>query len=405
MALGIDLTAISRPTTGLETVAIEMTKALLRADHANEYVLFFSRKVHPAFRDVSRSFKEVILRSRNEVITKSACFPFLSAVRNLDFLHFPIFPPPWRCACPHGWTVPDATPWLYPETMKFNSRFYFRVLGGMAIRNSRLLITDTQSSKNDLARLFKNHAAKLRVIAPGLRTLFRQLRAPDVLEKVRRKYSLPSDFLLFVGTIEPRKNLTGLLRSLTLLKAQTGFHPPLVIAGRKGWLYDSVFAELSASGLAKHVVLTGFVPDQDLVALYNLARAFVYPSLYEGFGLPCIEAMAAGCPVVTSNRGALLEVTGDAALHADPEDPHMLANSIRVVWEDEDERRQLIRKGFERARLFSWERYARETLKAFEEALCDGRAIPPVDRDEGRHSAHEVLLGSRSSIGPAKDAS
>lgn len=368
MRLGIDLTAVRRHVTGLETVAIEMTRALLRIDRRNEYMLFFSEQVHPAFENDRQNFKAVILHSRNEVISKNICLPFLSAVRNLDFMHFPVFPPPWMCPCRHGWTVPDATPWLYPETMKISSRLYFRILGGKAVRKSQLLITDTQASKGDLVRLFKSRAEKIRVINPGLRGIFRPLRDVATLERVKERYLLPSDFILYVGTVEPRKNLVGLLRALALLKTGGTFRPSLVIVGRKGWLFDSVFAEMSASSVTNDVIYTGFIPDEDLVAVYSMARAFVYPSLYEGFGLPCIEAMATGCPVVTSNRGALLEVTGDAAVHADPENPAMLAQTIREACVDEKRRAQLISKGFERAGFFSWDRSARETLQAFEEA-------------------------------------
>jgi glycosyltransferase involved in cell wall biosynthesis len=151
-----------------------------------------------------------------------------------------------------------------------------------------------------------------------------------------------------------------------MLRAEGNFSPSLVIAGRKGWLYDRIFSEVSSSGLRDAVTFTGYVPDEDLVALYSMARVFVYPSLYEGFGLPCIEAMACGCPVVTSNRGALLEVTGSAALHAEPEDVSSLAAAIRKACEDEGLRERLIRSGLGRCRLFSWETYGEEVLKAVE---------------------------------------
>lgn len=369
MRVGIDLTALWRPTTGMETVAIEMTRALLRQDRNNEYVLFFSGEVHASLADAEGSFTKVVLPMRNEVISKNFYLPFMSSVRALDFLHFPVFPPPWWCPCPHGWTVPDATPWLYPQTMNAKSRLYFKTLGNRAFRNCRLLITDTQASRSDLLGFFGQRADQVRVICPGIRTIFRPLRDPAAFTRVRKKYSLSPEFLLCVATLEPRKNILGLIQSFAMLKAEGGFSPSLVIAGRKGWLYDRMLSEVSSSGVRDAITFTGYVPDEDLLALYNMARVFIYPSFYEGFGLPCIEAMACGCPVVTSNRGALLEVTGDAALHAEPESIIHLASTIRKACKDESLREQLILRGLERARLFSWELYAKEMLGAMGEAV------------------------------------
>jgi len=353
----------------METVAIEMTRAMLRLDRQNEYVLFFSGEVHGSFAEAERSFTEVVLPMRNEVINKNLFMPLLQSVRALDFLHFPIFPPPWWCPCPHGWTVPDAGCWLYPKAMKAKSRLYFKTLGDRAFRNCRLLITDTQASRCDLLGLFGKRADKIRVIFPGMRKIFRPLRDEATFSRVRKKYSLPPEFVLCVATLEPRKNIHGLIQSFAMLKAEGRFSPSLVIVGKNRWRYERIFSEVSSSGLEDAVTFTGYVPDEDLLALYNMARVFVYPSFYEGFGLPCIEAMACGCPVVTSNRGALLEVTGDAALHAEPEDLTSLAGAIRRACEDEALREQLIRGGLKRCQLFSWESYAKEMLGAMGEAV------------------------------------
>ena len=369
MRVGIDLTAVWRPTTGLETVAVEMSRAMMRLDQENEYVLFFSREVHSAFTEFEGCFEKVVLPFQNEAICKNILMPFLPAIRTLDFLHFPVFPPPWWCACPHGWTMPDAAPWLYPETMKAKSRFYFKTLGQLAMRRCRLIVTDTNASKSDLLGVFGDRTENIRVIYPGTRPIFRQFRDAETLNRVRLKYSLPDEFILCVATLEPRKNLRTLIRSFAALKNEGNFKPSLVIVGRKGWLYDHLFSEVTSSNLRHEITFTGYVPDEDLLALYNLARVFVYPSLYEGFGLPCVEAMACGCPVVTSNRGALLEVTGNAALHAEPEDVRSLACAIKRACEDEAIRAQLIREGFERCRLFSWETYAEEMLKTVREVV------------------------------------
>ena len=367
MRIGIDLTAIWRPLTGMERVAIEMTRALLRLDQENEYVLFFSEDVHPVFADARSDFQPVIFPVRGELLSKNVFFTFSPAVSHLDFLHFPIFPPPWWCRCAHGWLVPDATPWLYPETMKRTSRIYFQTLGGHAMRTSRLLVTDTQASRSDLQRVFGALGDDIRVIEPGVRSNLRRVEDPAALNRLRQQYKLPEQFLLCVATLEPRKNVSRLLRAFQSLRQSGRTTASLVIVGRKGWLYDRILSDILAAGLNDGVIFTGHVADEDLAGLYSLARAFVYPSLYEGFGLPCIEAMACGCPVVTSNRGALLEVTGQAAVLADPEDVVSIASAIETVLHDAPLRQTLIERGLERAKVFTWDRYACAMMKAFEE--------------------------------------
>ncbi len=182
-------------------------------------------------------------------------------------------------------------------------------------------------------------------------------------DPVRRRYGVPREFILFVGTLEPRKNLGRILEAFRLLKTEQHFGPDLVLVGRKGWLCDPIFSRLSTSTLSKDVHLTGYVSDHDLLALYKMARLLVFPSLYEGFGLPAIEAMACGCPVVTSNRGALQEVTAGCALHCDPESIRSIAEAVWRTHTDESLRRELISQGLQRAASFSWKRYGEQFLE------------------------------------------
>jgi glycosyltransferase involved in cell wall biosynthesis len=368
MRIGIDLTAVWRPATGLEIVAIEMTKALLRADRKNDYVLFFAQQVHPALEEFAGRYQPVFSPRMHEALLKNIWFPLAGQAAKLDYLHFPVFPPPFWLPCATGWTVPDATPWAYPETMKASSRWYFRILGGRAARSSRVLITDSEAAREDLARHLDIPADKLHVIYPGVKPSFGVRRDVAAFERVRHCYGLPEKFILFVGTLEPRKNLARLLQAFRILKAERNFAPDLVIVGRKGWLCDSVFFALSDE-IRKSVVITGYVPNDDLVDLYNMASLLAFPSLYEGFGLPCVEAMVCGCPVVTSHRGALREITGDCALHTDPEDVRAIAEAIWNVSENHALREKLIERGLRRAALFSWDKYAESLLELVDRAL------------------------------------
>jgi glycosyltransferase involved in cell wall biosynthesis len=368
--IGIDLTAVWRPATGMEHVAIEMTKALLEVDRENEYVLFFSQEIHPGFLASIGRFEAVRVPRFHEVLTKNMFLPRLAAEEKLDYMHYPVFPPPWHSHCPTGWTLPDATPWLYPETMKLKSRWYYKILGGRAIDTSRVLITDTQASQQDLVSALRIQRERIHVIYPGLRSGFRQHHNAAEFERVRQVHNLPESFVLFVGTLEPRKNLSRILEAFRLLKKRHEFEPDLVIVGRKGWLYHPIFAQLSSEGLAGHVHITGYVSEDDLLALYNMARLLVFPSLYEGFGLPSIEAMACGCPVVTSDRGALREVTDNCAIHCDPENATAIAHALWLAHTDESLRQRLIASGLRRAMSFSWQRYAHQFLDILGHSLA-----------------------------------
>jgi glycosyltransferase involved in cell wall biosynthesis len=379
MRIGIDLTSIWRPATGNEHLAMEMTHALLRTDPRNEYVLFFSRQVHPTFRSLAGRFESILAPLTQELLVKHIWLSRAVAAAKLDYMHFPTFPPPWRLSCPMGWTLPDATPWVYPDTMKLKSRLYYTFMGARAVRTNRLLITDSYASRDDIINHVKTSPGQVHVIYPGLRSIFQCIHNGDDSERVRHNYHLPTEFILFVGTLEPRKNLSRILAACCALTTQHDFRPTLVIVGRKGWLYDPIFAELRNLGLSEQVRLTGYVPDEDLLALYSMARLLIFPSLYEGFGFPAIEAMACGCPVVTSNRGAQYEVTKDCAVHCDPENVTSIAEAMWQAYSDETLRARLVVNGVRRAASFSWNGYAERFLDVLGTVIEEGSVDDTVD--------------------------
>jgi glycosyltransferase involved in cell wall biosynthesis len=189
---------------------------------------------------------------------------------------------------------------------------------------------------------------------------------PDRCLMVRERYGLPAQYLLFVGTLEPRKNLTTLLHAYALLRAEgLGDGLKLVIAGRAGWLYADIFATVKTLALEGEVIFSGFVADEDLPDLYRGARLFVFPSLYEGFGLPILEAMASGIPVITSTTASMPEVAGDAAILVDPHDPKAVAEGMARVLAGDQVRQTLIQRGLRRAQQFAWDSVARTTLDVY----------------------------------------
>jgi glycosyltransferase involved in cell wall biosynthesis len=184
------------------------------------------------------------------------------------------------------------------------------------------------------------------------------------MSNVIKKYHLPKNFILYFGTIEPRKNISGLIRAFELLKEKNKDFKKvyLVIAGGKGWLFKNIFAMAARSKFAKHIIFTGFVSPEDKVYLYNLADLFVYPSFFEGFGFPPLEAMACGVPTITSNTSSLPEIAQDAALMVNPYDTDELAWAMEQVLSDVALRKELARRSLAQAKLFSWDKCARETL-------------------------------------------
>jgi len=212
---------------------------------------------------------------------------------------------------------------------------------------------------------------------------FQPITDPDTLARVRNRYGLPERFILYVGTIEPRKNLTTLLEAYAALTSRvsnlqypiSNIH--LVIAGRKGWLYEGFFRRLRELGLEREVVFPGFVPDEDLPALYSAAELFVFPSLYEGFGLPPLEAMACGTPVITSNSSSLPEVVGEVGIMVEPRDVRALAEAMELVLTDEGKRREMREKGLRQAARFSWKRTAQETLEVYRSVVGAERRSRP----------------------------
>jgi glycosyltransferase involved in cell wall biosynthesis len=190
----------------------------------------------------------------------------------------------------------------------------------------------------------------------------------SLIERVKARYGIRGDYILYVGTLQPRKNLRRLLKAYAMVQKRDET-PCLVIAGRKGWLYDQIFQQVERLGLETEVIFPGYVPQDDLPTLLSGACFFVFPSLYEGFGLPVLEAMACGTPVLCSNVSSLPEVAGNVALLVDPLDVESMAEAMNRLLQDEGLRAQLVERGFQQVRQFSWDRCARETLTVLEDTL------------------------------------
>jgi len=286
--------------------------------------------------------------------------PVERLIGKIDLVHAPDFVlPPTRART--ILTVHDLTFVLQPDCFEPALRRYLIGAVPRSLRRAGLILADSHATRVDLTQQMGVAAERIAVVYPGVSSRFRPLPA-EVIEPVRQRLGLPPAFLLFVGTLEPRKNLVRLVEALPHLTSPL----PLVIAGRKGWLYEDIFATVERLGLHDRVIFVDFVEDADLPALYNLAQAFVYPSLYEGFGLPALEALASGTSVVTTPVASLPEVVGAAAILVDPLDSVAIAAGIEQALARTAELRA---PGLAQAARFTWEESAQALLTCYRQML------------------------------------
>jgi len=236
-----------------------------------------------------------------------------------------------------------------------------------SIKKARTIITISEASKRDILKIYKVSEDKVVVVYPGIRAMNNTLN-PHVypMQELKTKFAIRDKYLLFVGTLQPRKNITRLIEAFSLVRKAKKHDVQLVIVGRKGWLYEEILAAPDTYAVRADVKFLDFVSDDELGMLYEQAQCFVWPSLYEGFGLPILEAMQHDCPVITSNVSSMPEAGGDAALYVDPLDVKDIADKIEEVLSDKELRKKMIEKGKKQIEKFSWEKAAKETLEVLE---------------------------------------
>ena len=353
MRIGIDATLV-RPdrVTGIERYALSLTRALAHLS-PSEIVLFTRPDPPPAL--TSLPVEQHASPLGHRVPMEQAWLPLAAARARIDLLHMLAFPTPplWRGRS--ILTVHDATPWLHPDTISVAMRYYYGPLYLQAVRRASAVITVSNAARDDLTAALGIAPGLVHVTHNGIEPRFFEARAAE---------GPRAPYLLAVGTLEPRKNLPVLLEAFRQLRADSR-DLQLVLVGRQGWTDP-----LPIGDLAAHVRLTGPLPDSELPELYAGAACFVLPSLYEGFGLPLAEAMAAGVPAVASDIAALREVGGDAVRYARVSDATAFAEAIRVTLDRRDEAAAMAARARERARRFTWEACARATLSTYRAVLA-----------------------------------
>jgi glycosyltransferase involved in cell wall biosynthesis len=259
-------------------------------------------------------------------------------------------------------TIHDLGYLYYPQAHTRSSRFYLHISTMFSVRAARRVIAISEATKRDLIGKYRVPAHKIKVIYHGRDPLFHPVSDQAKIREVIARYGITKLYCIHVGTLQPRKNLGLLVEAWDTLRQTLDNPPQLLLAGRRGWLYDSLLGSIQARGLGDLIKLADYVEREDLPALYSGAVAMTFPSLYEGFGLPPLEAMSCGTPVLVSNTSSLPEVVGDKGILLDPHDPAAWTDTLERVIADPQLRAELSRKGLERAAQFTWERCARETL-------------------------------------------
>jgi len=387
MRIGIDYTPGVTLGAGIGRYTRGLVQALADLDHVNEYVLFAASKAQnpkSKIQNPNFHYRPIPVSPRLMAIIWHRLripLPVETFIGPVDVFHSPDFvlPPQRRGA--RILTVHDLSFMRYPEGATPSLRRYLNRVVPRSIARADLVLADSESTKRDLMELLDVAPARVRVVYAGVESRFQPIFDDEHLRAVADRYDLDPPFILTVSTMEPRKNLQRLFAAYAFLRQRLAFAPRLVVVGAKGWLTEGIFAALEESGIQEHVHFPGYVHDEDLPAVYNLACLFAFPSLYEGFGIPPLEALACGVPVACSNASSMPEVVGDAALTFDPTDVEAMTEAMLRILTDGELRADLIARGRERAERFTWTAAAANLLAAYHEvaARCTMQEMTTAD--------------------------
>ena len=360
---------------GNESYATNLIEALAAIDRVNEYTLYVTRP--EAVRKFSERWPNFIVRQTRPHTPLIRIPLTLSAElrRNpVDVLHVQFTAPPFA-PCPVVVSIHDLSFEHLPETFKRRSRAQLRLTVRRSARKATHILALSEHARADIVATYGVSPARVTAIPIAASDRFRPVTDDRELQRVRHTYGIAGDYILTVGSIQPRKNLGRLIAAYARLRTDPRFHNlKLVVVGRRAWLFGETLRAIRESGLSDSIILTGYVPDSDLPALYSGASCFVYPSFFEGFGLPPLEAMKCGVPVVAGNRTSLIEVVGDAGLLVDTMDPEAIASALKKVLNDLELRQDLSERGLKRSELFTWQDTAKRTLEVYQRAVDNDRA-------------------------------
>lgn len=366
MHVSIDARLVYYTRAGIAGYTLALTNALAAAFPEEHFTLLQDARCREPLivaPNVSITGTRVPAHHRAEQIL----MPWVARSIGADVFHSPDFIPPLRYRGRSVITIHDLAFLIYPHFMTRDAARYYGNID-RAVRHADQIIAVSQSTKRDLIRMLGTPEEKITVIYEGVDRELGPMDRNEALRRVKSLYNLPEEFILFVSTIEPRKNVGGLLRAYGRLRQDYKLTPALVLVGSPGWLSDDIYALVDKLELRPHTFFLGRVDAPNLRYLYNAARCLVHPAFYEGFGLTPLEAMACGTPVIISNVSSLPEVVGDAGLLIDPQQDQEITVALWRLLTDEKLRAELREKGLQRATAFSWQRAAEQTMDVYRRA-------------------------------------
>lgn len=381
MKIAINVTPLNvTKRTGIQNYFFNLCKNLPLVDQKNEYIFFAHSYRH--YKSLKLTIEEFGINNFKNTSARISRIPvpILSLMwKNINILSDKYFirgadifhtseklNPPLKNA-KLIMTIFDITPIKFKAYHKENKiKSYMNDLL-QVLQKTDMVIAISQCTKNDILEYFENVIIedKIRVVPLAADKQYRQMYDENLINEIKISYKIYKPYILFVGTLEPRKNIINLIRAYNILPTSLKRNYQLVICGKKGWYYEEIFRTVSELNLEGNVIFTGYVPDKDIPLLMSGAEIFVYPTFYEGFGLPPLEAMSCGTPVISSNVSSIPEVVGDAGILINPNDTEELSNAIMRILNDENLKRQLISRGLQQAKKFSWEKTAKETLDVY----------------------------------------
>lgn len=344
----------------------QLLSKLAKIDSSNQYSIFLPLKPSLDMPKETEKWKYVVIQSKKlwtllGLSTKLRSF-------ELDVFFSPTHYLPLFTASPSVISILDVSYLYFPNLFKKKDLYQLKFWGGYSIKKAKKIITISNSSKNDIIKMYKVNPDKVTVIYPGVKTMNLSTKTKD-LGTIQKEFGIKGPYILFVGTLQPRKNIVKLVEAFSKLEdlGPKTKDLSLVIVGKKGWQFEEILNAPKKYNVEDRVKFLDSVSDEDLPGFYKNALCFCLPSLYEGFGLPILEAMQYGCPVATSNVSSLPEAGGDAAVYFDPENVEDIKKSLESIIQSSELRDKLIKKGYEQVKKFSWEKTAKETLKILEE--------------------------------------
>lgn len=371
MKIGIDCRMlISRPT-GIGQYIFNLIRYLTQIDRLNQYVLYANNEILKNIVKNYGNFELKIVNINPLSIKEQLFFSRIIKKNKLDVFHIPSFTMPFNVNGNIVITLHDLIHLKLKKEFNKIIPLYYNLIVKRVLKKAFAIITDSNNSKNDIMKWTGLPENKIKKIYPGVSKSFYLVRENRMIDSIKDKFRIEGNFIFYNGSKKPHKNVLAIIGALSLLKRKYSLSYKLVVAGMQNSKYrETNFSKIKYKvknlNLGDDTIYTGYVDEDDLCLLYNASSLFVFPSFYEGFGFPPLEAMACGCPVVVSNTSSLPEVCGDAAYYVNPYSVDSIAEGIHKVLTDENLRKSLIQKGLERVKMFSWEKCARETLKVYE---------------------------------------